>query len=184
MLVTYYDHRENAVTPDVILLQGEDLVTVDGSKVTVNEKSTEGTVALVLSHTYRLGGQSVTIMTQPYVWTFGSDTEPIPPVDTETPDEPMDTEPSEQSTETDPSDVPSDTDSDESEPVGALDTNESSGSTGGVTTDMPVAEDTGELSATTEDNGGCSSTIGYASLLVLLALGFACVVVKSKKAAI
>lgn len=184
MLVTYYDHRENAVTPDVILLQGEDLVTVDGSKLTVNEKSTEGTVALALSHTYRLGGQSVTIMTQPYVWTFGSDTEPIPPVDPETPDEPMDTEPSEQSTETDPSDVPSDTDSDESEPVGALDTNESSESTGGVTTDMPVAEDTGELSATTEDNGGCSSTIGYASLLVLLALGFACVAVKSKKSGI
>lgn len=184
MLVTYYDHRENAVTPDVILLQGEDLVTVDGSKVTVNEKSTEGTVALVLSHTYRLGGQSITVMTQPQVWTLVSDTEPIPPVDTETPDDPADTEPSEQPTETNPSDVPSDTDPDESESAGMSDATESSGSTDGVTTDISAAEGTDALSATAEDNGGCSSTIGYASLLVLLALGFACVIFKSKKAII
>ena len=175
MLVTYYDHRENAVTPDVILLQGEDLVTVDGSKVTVNEKSTEGTVALVLSHTYRLGGQSITVMTQPQVWTLVSDTEPIPPVDTEKPDEPVDTEPSEDSSDTDPG---------ESEPADTSDATDPSESTDGVTTDISAAEGTDALSATAEDNGGCSSTIGYASLLVLLALGFVCVISKSKKSEI
>lgn len=87
--VLYYDHREALVDASITVLSGEDLVSVDGNKITANEKSGEATI--LLSYTYRLGNQRVTVYTQPIVMTKKDAVVPETSADTTAPDEPADT---------------------------------------------------------------------------------------------
>ncbi len=154
LLVRYYDRREAVEKPEVTVLSGADLVTVKGNTITANEKV--GEVVAVLSHSYRLGNQSVTVMTQPSVWVVNGDGVTNPPVDTDAPDDPAVTDPEEDPAVTDET---------------------------ASLTDIPTTEDMSSSEAETVDNGGtgCNSTVSYACVFVLLALGFVCVALKAKE---
>ncbi len=149
-LVTYYDRRETTASPDVTVLGDTELLTVDGNKIIATQKN--GDVSLVLSHTYRLGNKSVTVMTQPIVFTkTGGNVPENTDGETAASDEPV---------VTDPIDDPATTPEDEF----------STATVGGVdTSDVTVSMDT-----TPVDEQGCASAVSGMSLVILsasLALG-------------
>ncbi len=138
LLVTYYNRRESDVKPEVTVVSGADAVTLDGNKLTVHKAGAAAVV--VLSHTYRLGNETVTVCTQPITVSAESEgvTETTP--EATAPDEPA---------VTDPTDAP--TTSEATSPVGGADTS-----------DVTVSSDTRPV-----DDKGCASAAGGASVALL-----------------
>ena len=148
--VTYYDKRVTNEDAKLTILAGDHLVTVDGNKVTAN--ATDGQVVMVLSHTYRLGNQSVTVMTQPLTFRkSGAEPPETQPTETDAPIEPSVTEPETSA----PADTP---DTDTVASVGGADTSDVT-----ATPDPEPAIDKGCASAA----GGA----GVAILSVVILLG-------------
>ncbi len=138
LLVTYYDRRASDVKPDVTVVAGADGVTLEGNKLTVNKVGAAAVV--VLSHTYRLGNETVTVCTQPITISAESEgaTETTP--ETTAPDEPV---------VTDPPTTPEAT-----SPVGGVDTS-----------DVTVSSDTQPA-----DDKGCASVASDMSIALLTAV--------------
>ena len=118
-------------------------MTVDGNKVTAN--ATDGQVVMVLSHTYRLGNQSVTVMTQPLTFLkSGAEPSETQPAETDAPIEPSVTEPETSA----PADTP---DTDTVASVGGADT----------------SDVTAKLDPEPAIDKGCASAAGGAGVAIL-----------------
>lgn len=143
LLVTYYDHRDELIKADVTVISGGELVTVDSSKITAGELS--GEVTVLLSHTYRLSNQEVTVYTQPLTFTIDGIEATDTSEETTVPEGPTDTE---------PSDDPDTTPESSTSSVGDADTSDVS-----HTLDPEPAVD-----------NGCASVVGGVSVAVLTAV--------------
>ncbi len=149
LLVTYYDRRDGRLAADVTVLSGGELITVEGSKITAGAIS--GEVIILLSHTYRLGDQDVTLYTQPLTLTIDG----MAPIDTN--DSADQTTDAEDPVVTDPeTSVPADT-FDATTPVGGADSSDVT-----VTLDPEPAIDNGCASAI---SGTCVALLTVATLL-------------------
>ena len=143
--VTYYDKRVIDEDAEIIVLKGDDAVTVDGNRLTLNKQMTD--VVVILKHTYRLGNQSISLFSQPTLLSevIIDDTEPV---ETDTPTEPTVTEPGTSG----PIDTP---DTDATTPVGGVDTD-----------DVIVSVDT----APAKEKGCASSASGISLVLLITVL--------------
>ena len=126
-------------------MKGDDAVTVDSNRLTLNKQMTD--VVVILKHTYRLGNQSISLFSQPTLLSevIIDDTEPV---ETDTPTEPTVTEPETSG----PIDTP---DTDATTPVGGVDTD-----------DVIVSVDT----APAKEKGCASSASGISLVLLITVL--------------
>ncbi len=138
--VFHYSNPDQLIDADITLLSGEDVLSVDGSKIIAGKYS--GKAVLMLSHTYRLGDEKVTVYTQPMTFTV----EGLDPPD------PSDTQPTETPVATEPATSP-ETDT-----------------TPDVSTSQVGNEDTSELTSDPEPavENGCASMVSGASIVMLV----------------